>query len=114
MFALIWIHLVYFLVGRFFWQIVYLYLQFTHFKRTRRIENVKRQTDARYGKIALMHFLDGALVLGGESTVQELRDDGRLTNFGRTHNDDFVANIGSRQRLLRVVSMDSENKKQCF
>lgn len=81
----------------------------SYLKRSGRIQNIKRKTDTGYGKVALVHFFDGPLVLGGEATVQELRNDGRFSDSSRSHDNNFVAYIGRRQSILRVVAMDSGN-----
>lgn len=87
----------------------------THLKRSGRIQNVKRQADAAYAELALVHLLDGALVLGAELSVQELRDDGRLADARRAHHDDLVVHIaGGRRRggVIGIVPMYSGRQER--
>jgi len=76
---------------------------FTHLIGTGGVQNIEGETDACDGEVALVHLLDGPLVLGAECVVQKLGDYRRLAHLCRAHDDDFVAGVGRTDGIVHRV-----------
>lgn len=74
--------------------------------RAGRVQDVQVDLDALHREPAVVHFLHGALVLGRELPVQELRDQRRLAHPRGAHHHDLVpGHVRRVWRRLQVVVM---------
>lgn len=69
--------------------------------RAGRVQYVQVDFHALHGELAVVHLLDGALVLGRELAVQELSDQRRFADARRAHHHDLVPRHVRRIRRRR-------------
>lgn len=74
--------------------------------RSRSVQYIKCQIESRHGEISMMHFFNRTLILHWECIVQKLLYNWAFTNFGSTHNNNFMPYICCNYCLFRFMLVD--------